>query len=100
MRKNANHPGVLKNLTNAGKGRPKGSINKATKAVNDLRLLALESLDAVGGIVYLTKQAKDNPTAYLAFIGKCLPKDLNIQSHTPIQLITSIPNQEPPEPGE
>lgn len=62
--------GRAANLTNAGKGRPKGSKNKNTKALKDM---ILASLDKVGGVDYLQKQANENPTAYLSLVGKVLP---------------------------
>lgn len=55
---------------NAGKGRPKGSQNKTTKAVKEMILLAL---DGVGGIKYLMEQAEENPTAFLSLVGKVMP---------------------------
>lgn len=57
----------------AGKGRPKGAVNKATKAVKDM---ILASLDKVGGEDYLVKQASENPTAYMTLLGKVLPLQL------------------------
>ncbi len=53
-----------------GKGRPKGAVNKQTKALKDMILTAL---DGVGGIAYLQAQATDNPTAFLTLVGKVLP---------------------------
>lgn len=57
-----------------GPGRPKGVPNKRTTALKDM---ILESLDRAGGIKYLEKQAKDNPTAFLTLVGKVLPLDVN-----------------------
>lgn len=54
--------------------RPVGSKN--TKA-NEIKNMVLHSLDRVGGIEYLAKQAIDNPAAYLSLIGKVLPRDFN-----------------------
>lgn len=58
---------------NAGKGRKKGSKNKVTKALKDM---ILGALDDAGGQDYLTKQAKENPGAFLTLIGKVLPQDI------------------------
>lgn len=66
--------GGAANLTNAGKGRPKGAVNKKTAALKDM---ILASLDQVGGMDYLAQQAKDNPTAYLTLVGKVLPMTVN-----------------------
>jgi hypothetical protein len=59
---------------NAGKGRPKGSQNKATK---ELKEMILQALDGAGGVDYLQRQASENPTAFLSLIGKVLPMQLN-----------------------
>ena len=55
---------------NRGKGRPKGTANKATKELKDM---ILGALDDVGGQSYLADQAIKNPTAFLSLIGKVLP---------------------------
>ena len=52
------------------RGRPKGSLNKTTRAVKDMVLQALENK---GGIEYLEKQADENPVAFMKLIGKILP---------------------------
>ena len=54
----------------AGKGRPKGSKNKATAELKDMILTALSES---GGVDYLKKQAASTPTAFLALVGKVLP---------------------------
>lgn len=51
-------------------GRKKGTPNKITGALKDMVLTALAN---AGGIDYLEKQAKDNPTAFLTLVGKVLP---------------------------
>ncbi|MCA6228488.1 MAG: hypothetical protein IM654_02045 [Phenylobacterium sp.] len=58
----------------AGKGRPKGSQNKATKALKDM---ILGALDDAGGQDYLRRQSIENPTAFLTLIGKVLPTTIN-----------------------
>jgi len=63
------------NLRNGpGKGRPKGSLNKTTKALKDI---VLGSLAKAGGMAYLARQAVENPQAYLQLLGKVLPQDIN-----------------------
>ncbi len=59
---------------NAGQGRPKGVPNKATKALKDM---ILGALDDVGGQKYLAEQALENPIAFMGLIGKVLPTTLN-----------------------
>jgi hypothetical protein len=58
----------------AGKGRPKGAVNKTTKALKDMILAAL---DQSGGVDYLIDQARDNPTSFMTLVGKVLPLDVN-----------------------
>ena len=58
----------------AGNGRPKGSMNKNTKAIKDMILAAL---DKAGGEEYLLRQSEENPTAFLTLVGKILPSELN-----------------------
>ena len=57
----------------AGKGRPKGAVNKTTKALKEMILGALEG---AGGEEYLQRQAEANPSAFLGLIGKVLPTEL------------------------
>ena len=54
----------------AGRGRPKGSLNKTTKAIKEM---VVEALDKAGGVDYLIGQATTNPTAFLTLVGKTLP---------------------------
>lgn len=61
------------NVPNGGKGRPKGTKNKATKAVKEM---ILQALDTAGGVDYLVRQAEENPGPFLALIGKVLPTTL------------------------
>jgi hypothetical protein len=82
---------------NAGKGRPKGVPNKLTTELKDMILQALSNK---GGVVYLEKQADENPHAFLTLVGKVLPlqvtgengKDLIPPSIT--FAITQAPNSE------
>ena len=60
-------------MGNMGKGRPKGTPNKATKALKDMILGALSD---VGGQSYLARQAEENPVAFLTLVGKVLPHEL------------------------
>jgi hypothetical protein len=53
-----------------GPGRPAGVPNKATKALKDM---ILGALDRAGGEKYLMEQATKNPGPFLALIGKVLP---------------------------
>lgn len=41
----------------------------------DLRLMAMTSLNFLGGVKYLVAVAKKEPNAYLQFVSKCLVRD-------------------------
>jgi hypothetical protein len=51
-------------------GRRKGTPNKVT---GELKGMILQALDNAGGVGYLERCAKDNPTAFLSLVGKVLP---------------------------
>ncbi len=61
--------------SNAGKGRGKGNVNKTTAAIKDMIDQALRE---AGGVDYLVKQSKENPTAFMGLVGKILPKDITV----------------------
>ncbi len=65
---------------NAGKGRKPGSQNKVPKALKEM---ILGALDRAGGEDYLLQQAHDNPTTFLALIGKILPSELAVSAVPP-----------------
>jgi len=76
----------------AGKGRPKGAINKNTKALKEM---ILGALDGAGGQDYLQRQAEDNPTAFLSLIGKVLPTELkgNLEGNLIVNVVTGVPRE-------
>ena len=59
-------------------GRVKGTPNKITA---DLKRAILEAAEAAGGeggtAGYLTRQADENPAAFMTLLGKVLPTTLN-----------------------
>lgn len=55
-------------------GRKPGATNLITR---EIKAMIEEALHAAGGIEYLTKQATDNPAAFLALVGKILPLQVN-----------------------
>lgn len=69
---------------NAGKGRPKGSVNKTTALLKDAIIKA--ATDAGGGdlVEYLTLQAMTNPGPFMALLGKVLPMQLAGDAENPI----------------
>ena len=69
----AEAPKVGGGTGNRGKGRVKGTPNKATKELKDM---ILGALDKAGGETYLYNQALENPAAFMTLIGRVLPKDI------------------------
>lgn len=66
------------NTRKAGPGRPKGSPNKTTALVKDAVIQAAEKAgDKEGMIGYLTRQADENPVAFMGLLGKVLPTQLS-----------------------
>lgn len=73
---------------NAGKGRPKGSQNKVTKAVKEM---ILGALDDAGGQAYLARQAQENPAAFMTLIGKVLPMQVDATVAATVKRIELVP---------
>lgn len=67
----------------AGKGRPKGVPNKATTAIKDM---IIQALDKSGGVDYLVKQAAENPTAFMGLVGKVIPLQVTGEGDGPIKI--------------
>lgn len=59
-------------------------MNKNTAALKDMILTALTN---AGGVEYLTKQSKENPTAFLTLIGKVLPMQVTGGNGGPVKLV-------------
>lgn len=55
-------------------GRPKGSLNKSTRALKETALAALEK---AGGIEYLARVAETDPKAFCSLLCRVLPSDLS-----------------------
>lgn len=67
----------------AGKGRPKGATNKATR---ELKEMILQALEGAGGVEYLQRKAEDPRTAsaFLSLIGKVLPMQVTGENGGPV----------------
>lgn len=72
------------NRGNAGKGRPKGSVNKVT---GELKAMILGALDDAGGQAYLLRQAQENPTAFMTLVGKVLPMTVAGDADNPVGIL-------------
>lgn len=57
----------------SGQGRPRGARNKLSADVKEMIICALNEL---GGQEYLVRQATENPTAFLALVGRIIPKEV------------------------
>ena len=70
----------------AVRGNRKGVPNKATAALKDM---ILKALDESGGVNYLVARAKDQRTAsaFLALIGKVLPMTIAGDPDNPAKII-------------
>ena len=66
-----------------GPGRPKGSKNKIT---NDIKAMVLGALEALGGQEYMEQQARENPNAFMALVGKILPTQITGANDGPVQV--------------
>lgn len=86
---------VGKNRGNAGKGRPKGSLNKVNANLKDM---ILGALNEAGGKSWLVQQAQANPVAFLALLAKLLPLELRQEGAQPealtIRVIGGLPDNE------
>jgi hypothetical protein len=79
------------NLTNAGKGRPKGALNKVTQSAKDA---IAEAAQTLGGTERLVKWIKEDPSNEKVFWGTIYPKLLPLQlsgdSDNPIQTVSRV----------
>jgi len=77
------------NTGNAGKGRPRGALNKTTTALKEAILLAAEEVgydrqgeDGLTG--YLRKVAEDDVKAFSSLLGKVLPMTVAGDKENPV----------------
>jgi hypothetical protein len=80
-------PRPTKGERTPGSGRKPGTPNRLTGALKDIILQALSN---AGGAEYLTRQAEENPTAFLALVGRVLPlqvKDGGAEPRMPVSVI-------------
>lgn len=77
--------GCRENLTNAGKGRPKGVPNKLNASVKEA---IVEAFNRAGGVDYLVQVAKDDPKTFCALVGKVIPLEVSGVNGNPIEIKT------------
>ncbi len=81
----------------AGKGRPKGSVNKTTALLKDAILKAAENagnkIGSEGLVSYLEDQAVQNPGPFMSLLGKVLPMQVTGENGGPIgiKIISGVP---------
>lgn len=85
----AEEPKLGPNTGNAGKGRPKGSVNKTTALLKDAILMAAQKAGANengedGLVYYLQTQATNNPGPFMALLGKVLPMTVAGDPNAPL----------------
>jgi len=68
----------------AGKGRPKGAVNKTTALLKDAILQAATQAGNGDLAAYLEVQAKANPGPFMALLGKVLPMQVAGDPDAPI----------------
>ena len=64
-------------------GRKKGTPNKVNALLKDQ---ILQALDELGGVAYLVKLAKENPTAFSTLLGRILPTQVTGPDDGPVQI--------------
>lgn len=64
-------------------GRQKGTPNKITRALKDM---ILEALHEEGGVAYLREQAREQPAAFMALVGKVLPLQISGEHGGPVRV--------------
>jgi hypothetical protein len=62
-------------------------VNKVT---GDIKAMILGALSDAGGRAYLAKQAQQNPTAFMALLGKVLPLQVSNPDGGPVFVITGV----------
>ena len=72
-----------------GSGRQKGTTNQKTAELKEMVFEALNR-GPDGGAEWLYRQREDNPVAFLAFLGKFVPKDVNIGGQKDSPVVTMV----------
>ena len=70
------------NRGNAGKGRPKGSLNRSTASV---KAALLEAFEGTGGVKSLIAWGKENQTEFYKLLGRLIPVEVTGDGGGPIE---------------
>ncbi len=81
------------NRGNAGKGRPKGAVNKTTALFKDALITVYEKLqaDAGGAHAHFAGWAEENPTEFYKLAAKLIPVQLTGEDGAPLQIVINKP---------
>jgi hypothetical protein len=74
-------------------GRRRGTPNHLT---TDVRAMILKALNKAGGVNYLYTQSVGNPVAFMALVGRTLPKDVNVKATGDLVLSISLSGKAAP----
>jgi hypothetical protein len=80
---------------NAGKGRPKGAVNKTTAVLKDAILMAAEESGqdgkGKGGLKgYLKRVADEDVKAFTSLLGRVLPLQVTGEGGGPVETVTKV----------
>jgi len=73
----------------AGPGRPKGSVNKVTKAVKEALRESLDESHEDGAKGFFLQLARDDPKTYAGLIQKLIPNELvaDLRGETTLKIV-------------
>ena len=81
----------IDNLTNAGKGRKKGSVNKTTRIAKEAIAFAADKLGGAERLAEWADESPDNEKAFWTTIyPKLLPLQVSGEGGGPVKLATAI----------
>ena len=53
--------------------------------------MIIAALDSAGGEQYLVEQARQNPTAFLALLGRIIPSEVRVDTQPTFQFVNALP---------
>jgi hypothetical protein len=73
------------------KSTKKRGPGKMTKDIKEVLLIAFEK---AGGCSYLVKQSKENPKAFMALLGRCIPAQVSLDISVSLDLGKALEDAE------